>query len=101
MLDYRNILRVSSDPDKSIRTMELELRSSHHTIRTYLHFTVLLNGYGDDPQLARSKGAQSGTEYSMSVGLFFLMIIRLAVMAAFPPAALILIFYAYSRKNTR
>ena len=33
MLDYRNILRVSSDPDKSIRTMELELRSSHHTIR--------------------------------------------------------------------
>ena len=33
MLDYRNILRVSSDPDKSIRTMELELRNSHHTIR--------------------------------------------------------------------
>ena len=33
MLDYRNILRVSSAPDKSIRTMELELRSSHHTIR--------------------------------------------------------------------
>ena len=33
LLDYRNILRVSSDPDKSIRTMELELRSSHHTIR--------------------------------------------------------------------
>lgn len=33
MLDYRSILRVSSDPDKSIRTMELELRSSHHTIR--------------------------------------------------------------------
>ena len=33
MLDYKNILRVSSDPDKSIRTMELELRSSHHTIR--------------------------------------------------------------------
>lgn len=33
MLDYRNILRVSNDPDKSLRTMELELHSSHHTIR--------------------------------------------------------------------
>ena len=31
MLDYRNILRVASDPHKSMRTMELELRSSHHT----------------------------------------------------------------------
>ena len=29
MLDYRNILRVASDPHKSMRTMELELR---HTI---------------------------------------------------------------------
>lgn len=38
MLDYRSILRVSSDPDKSIRTMELELRSSHHTI--YFHIIV-------------------------------------------------------------
>ena len=27
MLDYRNILRVASDPHKSMRTMELELRS--------------------------------------------------------------------------
>ncbi len=33
LLDYRNILRVSNDPDKSLRTMELELHSSHHTIR--------------------------------------------------------------------
>ena len=32
MLDYRNILRVAADPHKSMRTMELELRSSHHTI---------------------------------------------------------------------
>ena len=36
MLDYRNILRVSSDPHKSMRTMEQELRSSHHTIRKVL-----------------------------------------------------------------
>lgn len=36
MLDYRNILRVASDPHKSMRTMELELRSSHHTIRKVL-----------------------------------------------------------------
>ena len=36
MLDYRNILRVGSDPNKSMRTMELELRSSHHTIRKVL-----------------------------------------------------------------
>lgn len=36
MLDYRNILRVGSDPTKSMRTMELELRSSHHTIRKVL-----------------------------------------------------------------
>lgn len=36
MLDYRNILRVASDPDKSMRTMELELHSSHHTIRKVL-----------------------------------------------------------------
>ena len=33
MLDYRNILRVSSDPDKSVRTMQQELHSSHHTIK--------------------------------------------------------------------
>lgn len=33
MLDCRNILRVSSDPNKSLRTKELELHSSHHTIR--------------------------------------------------------------------
>ena len=36
MLDYRNILRVASDPHKSMRTMELELRSSHHTIQKVL-----------------------------------------------------------------
>lgn len=36
MLDYRNILRVASDPHKSMRTMEQELRSSHHTIRKIL-----------------------------------------------------------------
>ena len=36
MLDYRNILRVASDPHKSMRTMEQELRSSHHTIRKVL-----------------------------------------------------------------
>ena len=36
MLDYRNILRVAADPHKSMRTMELELRSSHHTIRKVL-----------------------------------------------------------------
>ena len=36
MLDYRNILRVASDPHKSMRTMELELHSSHHTIRKVL-----------------------------------------------------------------
>ena len=36
MLDYRNILRVGSDPHKSMRTMELELHSSHHTIRKVL-----------------------------------------------------------------
>ena len=36
MLDYRNILRVASDPHKSMRTKELELRSSHHTIRKVL-----------------------------------------------------------------
>ena len=36
MLNYRNILRVASDPHKSMRTMELELRSSHHTIRKVL-----------------------------------------------------------------
>lgn len=36
MLDYRNILRDASDPHKSMRTMELELRSSHHTIRKVL-----------------------------------------------------------------
>ena len=36
MLDYRNILRVASDPHKSMRTMELELCSSHHTIRKFL-----------------------------------------------------------------
>ena len=36
MLDYRNILRVSSDPDKSLRTMEQELHSSHHTIKKVL-----------------------------------------------------------------
>lgn len=36
MLDYRNILRVGADPEKSMRTMELELHSSHHTIRKVL-----------------------------------------------------------------
>ena len=36
MLDYRNILRVASGPHKSMRTKELELRSSHHTIRKVL-----------------------------------------------------------------
>lgn len=36
MLDYRNILRVASDPHKSMLTMELELHSSHHTIRKVL-----------------------------------------------------------------
>ena len=36
MLDYRNILRVASDPHKSMRTMEQELRNSHHTIRKVL-----------------------------------------------------------------
>ena len=36
MLDYGNILRGASDPHKSMRTMELELRSSHHTIRKVL-----------------------------------------------------------------
>ena len=36
MLDYRNILRVASDSRKSMRTVELELRSSHHTIRKVL-----------------------------------------------------------------
>lgn len=36
MLDYRNILRVGLDPAKSMRTMELELHSSHHTIRKVL-----------------------------------------------------------------
>lgn len=36
MIDYKNILRVASDPHKSMRTMELELRSSHHTIRKVL-----------------------------------------------------------------
>ena len=36
MLDYRNILRVAADPHKSMRIMELELRSSHHTIRKVL-----------------------------------------------------------------
>ena len=36
MLDYRNILQVASDPHKSMRTMELELHSSHHTIRKVL-----------------------------------------------------------------
>ena len=36
MLDYRNILRVASDPHKSMRTMEQELHSSHHTIRKVL-----------------------------------------------------------------
>lgn len=36
MLDYRTILRVASDPYKSMRTMELELHSSHHTIRKVL-----------------------------------------------------------------
>ena len=36
MLDYRNILRVASDPHKSMRTKESELRSSHHTIRKVL-----------------------------------------------------------------
>ena len=39
MLNYRNILRVGSDPEKSMRTMELELRSSHHTIRKALDAT--------------------------------------------------------------
>ena len=37
MLDYRNILRVASDQHKSMRTMEQELRSSHHTIRKVLN----------------------------------------------------------------
>ena len=36
MLDCRNILRVATDPHKSTRTMELELRSSHHTIQKVL-----------------------------------------------------------------
>lgn len=36
MLDYRNILRVGADPEKSMRTMELELHSSHHTIQKVL-----------------------------------------------------------------
>ena len=36
MLDCRNILRVASDPHKSMRTTEQELRSSHHTIRKVL-----------------------------------------------------------------
>lgn len=33
MLDYRNILRVCSAPDKSMRTMELEGHTSCHTFR--------------------------------------------------------------------
>ena len=36
MVDYRNILRVGSDLEKSMRTMELELHSSHHTVRRVL-----------------------------------------------------------------
>ena len=36
MLDYRNILRVASDPHKSMHTTEQKLRSSHHTIRKVL-----------------------------------------------------------------
>lgn len=36
MLDYKNILRVASDPHKSMRTVELELPSFHHTIRKVL-----------------------------------------------------------------
>jgi hypothetical protein len=37
LLNYRNILRVASDLHQSMRTMELELRNSHHTIRKILH----------------------------------------------------------------
>lgn len=33
MLDYRNTLRICSDLDKSLRTMELKLHSSHYTIK--------------------------------------------------------------------
>ena len=33
MLDYREILRLSSDPENSQRSIELMLHSSHHTIR--------------------------------------------------------------------
>ena len=33
MVNYREILRLSSDPKNSQRSIELMLHSSHHTIR--------------------------------------------------------------------
>ena len=42
---------------------------------------------------------KNNTKDISNVGMFFIMILLLAVIAAFPPAALVLIFYAYARKD--